>query len=63
MGKCDSYMHVQQMNASLNSQHCDIIMLLINFAKYKNIIQCLLNEKRYSKKENAIELYIEKPFK
>ena len=35
-------------------------MLLICIVQKRQYLQ---NEKRYSKKENAIELYIEKPFK
>ena len=53
MGKCDGYTRMQQMNASLNSQQYDIIMLLIcKIQKH----QYLRNGKRYSKKENAIAL-------
>ena len=43
----------------ISTQH-DVIMLLICIIQK---CQYLQNEKRYSKKENSIELYIEKPFK
>ena len=46
--------------AFLISQSYDIIMLLICIIQKRQYLQ---NEKRYSKKENTVELYIEKPFK